>query len=317
MKWSNIIDLGTVPTVLMTAQECSDENKILETIKLISSDYFFDFIEIIEINDKKIREEIKEIIKISHLRTFFTAGHVIFTENLDLNSLDKGIQKKSVNKIKEVMEMAVYFGADKFLVLSGRDVAVSERENAKKILAESLMEICEYAKTISVNRQEPMDVVMEPFDRDYSFKFLIGPTAEAVEVVQKVRKHYANIGLMIDLGHVPLLHEDIQTCLRTASAYLKHMHVGNCVIKDKNSERFGDTHPYFGYAGSEIDLEQVRNLLALLKNINYFDFKEKNTVGNRLPSISLEIVKEKGEDIELIIANTKRVFDRAWQEIFY
>jgi len=39
MKWSNIIDLGMVPTVLMTAQECGDENKILETIKLIASDY--------------------------------------------------------------------------------------------------------------------------------------------------------------------------------------------------------------------------------------------------------------------------------------
>jgi len=86
----------------------------------------------IEINDKKIREEIKEIIKISHLRTLFNVGHVIFTENLDLNSLDKGIRKESVYKIKEVMEMAVYFGADKFLVLSGCDVAVSERENAKK-----------------------------------------------------------------------------------------------------------------------------------------------------------------------------------------
>ena len=83
MEWQKYINIGTVPTVLMTPDECKDEKKILDVIRLISLDYFFDFVELIEIDDKKIMKEIKELIDISHLYTLFTAGHIIFTKDLD------------------------------------------------------------------------------------------------------------------------------------------------------------------------------------------------------------------------------------------
>lgn len=101
------------------------------------------------------------------------------------------------------METALFFKAKKFLIFSSPDVVLPKREDAKKILAVSLIELCEHAKKISGKGKEPLEIIMEPFDRDYNLKLLIGPTDEAIEVTEKARKYYDNVGLMIDFGHLP------------------------------------------------------------------------------------------------------------------
>ncbi|MBM3702179.1 MAG: sugar phosphate isomerase/epimerase [Actinobacteria bacterium] len=315
-SWHNVLNLGIVTHVLAFPEDSGDGREVLEIVNLIASDPFFDAIEIAEIKEGKIKQGVKEIIQISHLEVVFGAGHTTFAENLDLNSFDKDVQKKAINRIKGLIDMAYFFGARTFAITSGTDVADNQREGAKKILVDSLREICEYAKKQEKGRKESLILALESFDREFTHRLLIGPTSEAVEVVSKVRKDYDNIGVMVDLGHLPLLGESMRDAISQAGLYLKHVHIGNCVLKNRNDPRFGDTHPYFGYPGGENNVEQVSLFLKLLEENNYFSLIGSSK-DKRVPTLSVEIIRRQKEDIRLLIANVKRVFNKAWATAFY
>lgn len=308
--WNNSLSLGVLPHVLALLDK--GEKEILEIIKLVAGDLFFDNIEISEIKDEKIRKEVKKVIEISYLDTIFNVGYVIFRENLDLNSLDRNIQKKAINRVIELIDMAYFFEAKKFVITSGLDVEPNKRQEAKRILVESLAEICQCLKSQKDKLGKPIDMVLETFDREYTHKLLVGPTSEAVEIVTKIRGDYENIGLMLDIGHLPLLGEGISDAITKAGNYLKHVHIGNCVLKNQNDPRFGDTHPYLGYPGGENGVEQVSLFLKSLKDNNYFDIdivlKDKE-----LPTVNFEIIRKPKDDVKILIANIERVFTKAWE----
>ncbi len=46
---------------------------------------------------------------------------------------------------------------------------------------------------------------LKNFDREHDKRLLVGPTEDAKEVVGKVKEDCENIGLTIDLNHLPLL----------------------------------------------------------------------------------------------------------------
>ena len=103
-----------------------------------------------------------------------------------------------------------------------------------------------------------MQVLIEPFDRSIGKGFLIGPTAEAAEVVERVQQEGVNnVGLMLDMGHIPLLEEDIHRAFEISAPYLHHTHIGSCVKRDPNNEFYGDKHPPWGLEGGECDVPEV------------------------------------------------------------
>lgn len=126
---------------------------------------------------------------------------------------------------------------------------------------------------------------LETFDREIDKKLPIGPTVEAKEVAQRVRKKWKNLGLTIDLSHIPLIGESIEEALTTAKDYLIHIYIGNCILKDRNNPRYGDKHPPFGVEGGEIDVPQVAEFLKILKEIGYFS-KAKD---GEMPVVSFEV----------------------------
>ena len=59
------------------------------------------------------------------------------------------------------------------------------------------------------------------FDRDIDKKCLIGPSEYAAAYAREVRRDYPAFGLMYDLSHQPLLHEQSTTALTLLKDYLR------------------------------------------------------------------------------------------------
>jgi hypothetical protein len=124
----------------------------------------------------------------------------------------------------------------------------------------------------------------------------------------EVRRHYPNFGLIIDLSHLPLLGESVEHALRIARNYLVHVHIGNCVIRDKNHPAYGDKHPRFGIPGSENDVGELRLFLKSLLDIGYIGEGKQNIV-------AFEVKPQSGESPEVVIANAKRTLMEAWTKL--
>jgi sugar phosphate isomerase/epimerase len=101
--------------------------------------------------------------------------------------------------------------------------------------------------------------------------FLFGSMAETRETVYNIRKAgMANFGILLDMGHIPIMHETLQSAAMTAGELLEHIHLGNCVIKDKTSPYYGDKHPCWGHPGGEYDETDGAIFLEELKSAGYF-----------------------------------------------
>jgi len=123
-----------------------------------------------------------------------------------------------------------------------------------------------------------------------------------------VKESVGNVGLTVDLSHLPLLHETAEQMLVGAKDHLIHVHIGNAFTALESDPAYGDQHPRFGYPGSLNGLPELVGFLRVLKQIGYFTAK----VPTRKPVISFEIKPTPGEDSVLIIAGAKRVFKEAW-----
>ncbi|MEE9399125.1 MAG: hypothetical protein V3V23_02555, partial [Dehalococcoidales bacterium] len=111
-----------------------------------------------------------------------------------------------------------------------------------------------------------------------------------------------------DLSHLPLMGESSDYALSAAKDYLTHVHIGNCVLKDKNHPAYGDKHPPFGIAGGENDVEEVRLFLKILMDIGYLGEGKQNVV-------AFEVKPLDGESSEVVIANAKRTLMEAWARL--
>jgi len=73
-----------------------------------------------------------------------------------------------------------------------------KKEEGKKILIDSLKEICQFTK-----EQGPMEIYMKVFDYDIDKCFLIGHFKDAADVAAEVHKEFKNFGVLADLSTSP------------------------------------------------------------------------------------------------------------------
>lgn len=163
------------------------------------------------------------------------------------------------------VEYALALDSKKIVFASGRDLP-EDRAGAKERLAELITLIA---------RQIPRDVILalEPTDRDIDKYFLFGPLDKTVDFIKKVRRFVPNLGLLLDMCHVPLMHETLESAIEKVDDTLVHVHLGNCMIKDKNDPFYGDKHIPWGYPGAEYGFDEGVGFLEMLKKIGYFDKK--------------------------------------------
>ncbi|MPN57051.1 hypothetical protein SDC9_204745 [bioreactor metagenome] len=168
---------------------------------------------------------------------------------------------------------------------------------------QSTKEICVYAKA-----KGDMKIALEVFDYDVDKKSIIGPVALAKRFAAEITAAYDNFGLMVDLSHLPLLHETPEESLIPIKDYIIHAHMGNCVVKDPSYPAYGDAHPRFGFPNGENDVEELAAYLRVLLSIGFLNKQNR-------PIVSFEVKPFDDEDSDLVIANAKRVLNLAWDKV--
>jgi sugar phosphate isomerase/epimerase len=277
------------------------EGPIEETMKKIAVDDYFDAVEITWIKDEKVRENVKKMIETSHLTVAYGAQPRLLTTGLNINSLDEEERQTALASLKEGIDEADFMGAKGFAFLSGK-YEEATKEESYKALVKSTKELCEYAKP------KGMKVALEVFDYDIDKKSIIGPASLAKRFAEEIRAEYDNFGLMVDLSHIPMIHETVEESVLPIKDYLIHAHMGNTVIKDTSMEAYGDQHPRFGFPNGENDVDELVEYLRVLMDIGFLN--EENP-----PIVSFEVKPVGDEDPEIVIANAKRTLNQAWARL--
>lgn len=277
------------------------EGPIIETLEKLAEDEFWSAVEVGWIKDYRVRNTVRHILEQSHLAVAFASQPRVLQNRLNLNSLDKRERALAVDTLKRSIDEAYEVGAEVLRLIAGRDPGDSDREEAKKLLVDSLFQLLEYAK-----EEGGLDFTLKLFDRDIDKRNLIGPTHDALDIAEAVHPHYSNFGLLVDLSHYPLLREDPRVSIPKLVKYLRSVHIGNCVYRDRRHPAYGDIQPRFGLQGGENDTQQVVEFFQVLDENGFFS-------SNQRPIISAEVRPVlAGEKSGLILANAKRVIRDAW-----
>ena len=204
----------------------------LRTLKIVLSDPRLDIIDMWYPWD--IKDACFQAIKDARKTIYYNMGNRAGRRSLAPASMDDEYRRFTLRVYKDELERAKFCDAQKIITNSGPN-DVENRDRCKDYLVDFYIELCKCA--------ESMTVMIEPTDWDTSKCKLIGSSKEAVEICQRVRDAgYENMASMIDMCHVPLMHETISQSVSDTGNYLEHIHLGNCVLT-KTSPFYGDKHP--------------------------------------------------------------------------
>ena len=150
--------------------------------------------------------------------------------------------------------------------------------------------------------------LLEPFDMNIDKKFLYGPINDCVQLAKRIRAKHDNFGFELDMAHLPLMREDFASAIKRAAPFLKRVHLGNCVLKDKSNPRWGDTHPPIGFPGGEIDIPELVVILRALLDCGFL-----NT--NKRGDLLIEMTPFPGETIDYTVNDNFERLRKAWEAI--
>lgn len=278
----------------------SGEGPILECLKKIVTDPYFEAVEVARMKDAEVRKAAAEMIACANMVTAYGGQGRMLGAGLNINDLNEEGRQKALASLKEGIDEAYEINAVDFAFLAGRYEEETKEESFQALLA-STRELCEYAKS-----KGDMPVLCEVFDYDIAKKSLIGPVDLVKRYCDTICAEYDNFGLMVDLSHIPMLHETIEENLLPVKEYIRHAHMGNTVIKSPECPAYGDEHPRFGFPNSENGVNELAAYLRLLLDIGFLN--EENR-----PIVSFEVKPFGNEDPDVVIASAKRTLDLAWE----
>ncbi len=294
-----IVQFMAYPTTM------SGNGPILESIDDLIQDDFYDVLELTHIEDQSVRKETAERIHMSGMDIAFGSQPLILGQQLNLHNRDGDTRRTAIDIIKDALNEAVEIGSVGFALMSGIDPGEEHREEETKLFVESLREICTRAHELNPD----LNVVVETFDRvPFGKNCLFGPTHEAVAMINEVRRDFPQVGLMLDLSHLPLLDETPEYAISQAAPVLLHTHVGNCVMKDSANPYYGDNHPPFDYPGSENSQVDLVRYLKSLDNVGYLS-------ADNPPILTIEVKPLSDSLRPATLGNVKRTLKRAIAEL--
>ena len=275
---------------------------IVETLEKICADDFFTAVEVGWMKDYRVRNTARHLLDQSHLSVAYATQPKVLSNKFNLNSFDLRERATAIDAIKSSVDEARQLGAEVVRLIAGKDPGDEKREEAKKLLVDSISQIMDYA----AEDDDGLQFTLKIFDRDIDKKNLIGHVGDAVDVARTLRPSYPNFGLLTDLSHFPLLDEDPDVSIPMMADYLDAVHLGNCAFRDKSHPAYGDIQPRFGVPGGETDLPEVTSFFRALTKNGFFDKPERPVVSAEVRPVLA------GEISEIIIANAKRVIRDAW-----
>jgi len=274
------------------------EGEIVESVRRICADEYFQVIEVAWMKDASVRHKVRKMVEESAMTLTYGAHPRLLRTKQNINSLDETQRLIALANLKEGVDEAYELGAGGYAFLSGQYDEATKEESFRQLVA-STVELCRYAK-----EKGDMPVNLSVFDYDADKCCLIGPAPLAAGLASEVCKKADNFGLLVDLTHIPLLHETIRESLLPVAKYLKHVHIGNSVIVP-GAPGYGDQHPRFGFPGSANGIPEIVEFLQVLFEIGYLN-EERPAI------LSFEVKPFGDDDIEMAIANAKRTLNAAW-----
>ena len=275
---------------------------VYETIEQIVNDDYFNAIEITHVKDEEERKRVKKLLESSHMEVGHGAHPSILMGKLNPNSTNEDERVKALNVLKDQADQAANMGAGQLVILSGPDPGDDDREREIEQLAQTILELCDYAKS-----KGDLGVTLEVFDRKIDKKSLIGPVGDVKKLCELVAPKADNFGVGVDLSHIPLIGETAEEAILPIKDHMVLAHIGNCVLQEGH-EAYGDNHPRFGIPGGENDVPQVVEFLRVLMEIGYLNSQNP-------PFLSFEVRPRPDEPVEVLLANSKRVLNEAWARL--
>jgi len=239
-----------------------DTKHFLNTIETLK-DYNISFVEFYYKGTDK--QTIKEYLIDHNIKSIYLGAIAAKQRNLNLSSLNKVLREESVQEMKKCIDDAYFYGSYSILVNSGRKPDSGEEEIAYEYLKKSLEELLKY---IDISAKDyKLYLTLEPGDIGIDSFSLVGNTDLAIKLVREIREQYKNFGLTMDTSHLRQLDEEPLDSIKKTFSYCNHIHLANCIIKDKTSNLYGDKHPEFGIEGGEISIKEIREILETIKKI--------------------------------------------------
>lgn len=269
----------------------------MTSLLAIARDDFFDAIELKGYGSQEANAEAKAILEQSHLKVCYGAQPRLLGAKLNPNAIDEEERKKAEATLLEAVDEADYLGAKGIAFLAGKWNSET-KEQAYSQLLKTTRNVCDYAKT------KDMKVELEVFDFDMDKAALIGPAPLAARFAADMRTTHNNFGLLVDLSHFPTTYETSRFVIQTLRPYITHFHFGNAVVIP-GKDGYGDLHPRMGYPNSANDTAELLDYLRVLKEEGFFCPEDPYV-------LSMEVTLRPGEDEGIVLANTKRVLNRAW-----
>ena len=245
------------------------------------------------------RERLIPVVRDSGKEHIAFATHLFPLRKIGLSSRAPHEQAQIRMIVKDMIECAAAVGATGMIFASGGPAP----GDAIPADYEAFADFCHWLCTEL--RPHGITALLEPFDTTIDKKFLYGPTAECMALIESLTPKIDNFGIELDLAHVPLMFETFEDAIRTVAPALRRVHLGNCVLKDASHPRYGDTHPPIGYEGGEIDVPEVAEILRCLLGVG---FLSKESRGDLL----IEMTPWPGRTVDETIADTTDRLARAW-----
>lgn len=267
----------------------------MDSLLAIARDDYFDAIELKGYGPDN--EKAKAVLEQSHLKVCYGAQPHLLGPKLNPNAIDETERRKAEDALIKSIDEAEYLGAQGIAFLAGKWEQAT-KDDAYAQLLKTTRAVCDYAAAKNMN------VELEVFDFDMDKAALIGPAPLAAKFAADMRMTHNNFGLLVDLSHFPTTYETSQFVIRTLRPYITHFHFGNAVIKP-DCDAYGDLHPRLGYPNSANDTTELLDYLRILKEEGFFNAENPYV-------LSMEVTPRPGEDEQIVLANTKRVLNRAW-----
>lgn len=273
------------------------KRSVVDQVRRVCVDDYFDAIEITKCADDAEREEVKKLLEQSHLKVCYGAQPRLLGPGLNPNDADEEGRKAAEATLMEAIDEAEYLGAKGIAFLAGK-WAPETKDFQYEQLLKTTRNLCDYAAT------KGMMVELEVFDFDMDKAALIGPAPYAAKFAADMRTTNNNFGLLVDLSHFPTTYETSKFVIQTLRPYITHLHFGNAVVEE-GLAAYGDKHPRMGFPNSANDVDQLVDYLQVLKEEGFFNAKDPMV-------LSMEVLPFGDEDDEIVLANTKRCLNRAW-----
>ena len=240
-------------------------------------------------------------IKNSGKEDIVVAPHLFPLKRLALTSTVAKEQAEARSIFKNMVEQAAAVGATGFIVASGGPSPAEATRDNYKAFAEFCLWLCAQCKVHNI------DVLLEPFDTAVDKKYLYGALDDCPALVESLSADVDNFGIELDFAHVPLMGESFEEAVLTTAPYLKRVHLGNCVIKDKQSPLYGDKHPPIGIEGGEIDIPELAQILSELLKVGFLSKARRG-------SLLLEITPFPGRSEDDSVCDNMHRLEQAWKQ---